>query len=246
MIQRRTWKLRSLLAAALAVSLAGQALAGSFTVTPVRIFMTPRDRAVALTIVNEADDKLVLQTEVFRWGQDATRETMTETEDVVVVPPILTIPPKGRQVVRLATVRPNTSASEVTYRLLVREVVEAAKPKSDDEVQVPIALTLSLPIFITPPRAKRDVVCDVLSELRDGNPSLRCENKGTAYAQIRRVEVTRGEAQLAELDVGVSILPGISRTVVVPRKPDARLAGDAAVVVTFDDGKQQNYEVKLP
>ena len=42
--------------AALLIALpAADAWAGAFTVTPVRIYMTPRDRAVALTVINEGD-----------------------------------------------------------------------------------------------------------------------------------------------------------------------------------------------
>ena len=49
--------------AALLIALpAADAWAGAFTVTPVRIYMTPRDRAVALTVINEGDAELVLQT----------------------------------------------------------------------------------------------------------------------------------------------------------------------------------------
>jgi len=40
------------------------AVAGVFSVTPVRIYMTPRDRAVAVTITNQGDSPIVLQADL--------------------------------------------------------------------------------------------------------------------------------------------------------------------------------------
>src|ERR1043165_2168612 len=55
----------------LAVAAAQCACAGVFSVTPVRIYMTPKDRAIAVTITNEADEPVVLQADVYEWKQAA-------------------------------------------------------------------------------------------------------------------------------------------------------------------------------
>lgn len=51
----------SVLLCALAVTSSGLVLADGFTVTPVRIYMTPKDRAVAITVTNDGDNELVMQ-----------------------------------------------------------------------------------------------------------------------------------------------------------------------------------------
>ena len=43
-----------------AMLLVAPAWAGQFSVTPVRIFMATKDRAVAVTITNEGDEQLVM------------------------------------------------------------------------------------------------------------------------------------------------------------------------------------------
>ena len=40
----------------LATSLAAPVWAGQFSVTPVRIYVAPKDRAAAVTVTNEGDD----------------------------------------------------------------------------------------------------------------------------------------------------------------------------------------------
>ena len=76
--------------AALLAGTVGTALAGAFTVTPVRIYMTPRDRAVALTITNEGDSELVIQADINVWSQDGQgRDRLELTEDLILAPPIV-------------------------------------------------------------------------------------------------------------------------------------------------------------
>ena len=63
-------------------------LAGSFSISPVRVFLEPRQRAAALTIVNSADTGVVLQADVLRWSQDgAGQDQLEATDDVIVSPP---------------------------------------------------------------------------------------------------------------------------------------------------------------
>ena len=45
------------------------AQAGSFSVSPVRIFMEMRERATGVTVINEGDTELVMQAELFEWKQ---------------------------------------------------------------------------------------------------------------------------------------------------------------------------------
>jgi fimbrial chaperone protein len=80
--------------------------AAAFSVTPIRIYMQPRDRAVAITIVNEGDTEVALQAELNNWSQKADgTDELTPTEDLILSPPILKLAPKARQVVRLALLK---------------------------------------------------------------------------------------------------------------------------------------------
>lgn len=94
----------------LTLSLAAPAWAGVFSVTPVRIYMTPKDRAVAVTITNDGDTELVMQADLYLWKQKPDgQDDLTLTEDMFLAPPIIKMAPKSRQVVRLARLNPTKS-----------------------------------------------------------------------------------------------------------------------------------------
>jgi fimbrial chaperone protein len=243
-IGRRFLQLASLVFVAVACALpALPALAGSFSVTPVRIYMTPRDRAVAVTITNEGDTPVALQADINVWSQkpDGTDELVL-TDDMVLSPPIIKLAPKARQVVRLALLKPADASRQLTYRLIVREVPEVTAPKGNT-IEVPIALALSMPVFITPPPAKREVAC---TGGREGAAlAITCANTGSAYAQIREILVQRGADTLARFEGGTYILPGARKSIgITSAQPIS--AGSATLKVTFDDGKDQSFAVTLP
>jgi fimbrial chaperone protein len=238
--------IRSCLSALVALTFGSALLpawAATFSVTPVRIYMTPRDRAVAITLTNEGDTPVALQADINVWSQkpDGTDELVL-TEDLILSPPIIKLAPKGRQVVRLALLKPADASRQLTYRLIVREVPEITAPKSG-VVEVPIILALSMPVFITPPIAKREMDCRATRE--SASVIVSCSNTGTAYAQIREISLKRGADALAKFEGGVYILPGASKSVGI--KPEIAIsAGALAMQVTFDDGKSQEFPVNLP
>jgi fimbrial chaperone protein len=239
--QRRS----SLVTYALLLSLLGPwvaATAGVFSVTPVRLYMTPRDRAIAVTLTNEADTEVVLQADINTWTQkpDGTDELVL-TEDLILAPPIIKLGPKARQVVRLALLKPADASRQLTYRMIIREVPEILPAPG---IQVPIALALSMPVFVTPPVAKRQVSCTV-QRPEAKTVGLQCGNTGTAYAQIREAAVMRGEQALAKFEGGSYILPGASKIVSL-KGEQAITAGEAKLVVTFDDGQSQTTSITLP
>lgn len=231
--------------AAMAVLAGGTATAGMFSVTPVRIYMTARDRAVAVTIVNDGDADVVLQADLNSWSQapDGT-DQLTPTEDLILAPPIIKIPPKARQVVRLALLTPPDLSRQLTYRMVIREVPEAVQQSQTEGLRTPIALALSLPVFITPPAAKRQVECTPVRG--EGNaPALNCKNNGNAYAQVREAQLVREDRPLARFEGGTYILPGATKVIAL-RSDAAVPAGQATLSLTFDDGQRSTSTVALP
>jgi len=233
------------LAASLVCALAMPAVAGLFSVTPVRISMTPRDRATAVTITNDGDDELVMQADIYTWSQKPGGEDdLVLSEDLILSPPILKLAPRSRQVVRLARVRAVKSDKQQFYRLIVREVPEA-KPAGKD-VQLQVALAFSLPVFITPPKTNRAMEC---SARRTGPDSVavECENTGDTFLQLRDLALANAAGdKVASRDSGVYILPGIKRTIDIKR-PEGRLpGGKLKLAVTLDDGAIQSYDVTVP
>jgi fimbrial chaperone protein len=228
--------------------------AGVFSVSPVRLYMSPRDRAIAVTLTNEGDTAVSLQADINSWSQtpDGTEELVL-TDDLILSPPIIKLLPKTRQVVRLARLKPADASRQLTYRLIIREIPEAV-PSSG--LQVPIVLAFSLPVFITPALAKYQIACTtsaannavdgaVNSVVNSAAFGVVCSNTGTAYTQVREAVLLRGEQSLAKFDGGSYILPGSSKSFSL-KSDKALTAGQAQLVVTFDDGKKLSTAVVLP
>jgi len=227
----------------LAIGLPPAALAGTFSVTPVRIYMSVRDRAVAITVRNDGDEPVVLQADIHTWRQGPDGSDQLElTDDLILSPPIIKLAPKAKQVVRLARLAPPDMSRQSTYRFILREIPEALAPKQS--VQIQIALALSMPVFITPPGAKRTVAC-AIAGVEGKSIGVKCGNTGTAYAQIREAEVLRGDKKIAGFTGGAYILPGASTTLAANAE-SAPASGPVRVKVTFDDSKTQEFELSLP
>jgi fimbrial chaperone protein len=230
------WALAMLLAAALPVH------AGVFTVNPVRMYMGPRDRALAVTITNGGDSEMVLQAESFDWSQTPDgQDQLKPTDDLVLAPPIIKIAPRGRQVVRLALVAPRDASRQLTYRIIVREVPEAAPAAS--AVQVQVALAMNMPVFVTPVGAKRKLDCGLTRQA--AGLRAACANQGTAYAQVRELRVLRDGQPLARFEGGPYILPGATRLIEL-KANQAIAPGPVQLAVRFDDGTETTTDLVLP
>ncbi len=235
--------LLSALAACLVFGHVAPALAGVFSVTPVRIFMKPRDRAVAITIVNEGDTAVALQADIHTWAQGPDgADQLVLTEDMILSPPIIKLAPRARQVVRLALLKPADASRELTYRMIVREVPEAVATQANT-MEVPIALALNMPVFITPPVARREVSCEA-SRVGD-QVMATCSNTGSAYAQVREIQLRRGDQVLARFEGGNYILPGVRKAIALTANQPVA-AGEVQLNVVFDDFKTQAFTIRLP
>ena len=231
-------------AAVLVGAICASALAAEFSVTPVRIFMAARDRAVAITVVNEGDEEVVMQADLYSWRQKPDGEDdLVLTEDMILSPPIVKLAPKSRQIVRLARLAAAPASDQVTYRMIVREVPEAKLPSKDLKLQ--IALAFSLPVFITPPGAKRQLSCSVERVAADTVNAV-CENTGNAYAQpVAFALLAENGTQLALRDTGGYILPTIKRGFAMKSQGAPIPVGKAKLRVTLDDGTVQSFEAAL-
>jgi fimbrial chaperone protein len=110
---------------------------------------------------------------------------------------------------------------------------------------VRFALTFSLPVFITPPAAKRQVDCvveRVAERLR-----ARCGNTGNAYAYLRGVVLqSPGGQVVAHAEQGNYVLPEVRRGFELKRVAGPVPAGRYRLQVTFDDNVQQAFDAVLP
>ncbi len=188
-----------LLALASALLFGSLAHAGAFTITPVRVDITAGRRAASIEVHNTGLASSQLQAERYRWKSDTGGDDELEaTEDFVVTPPIFTLEPGQRQIVRVLMQAPADPLREMSYRLILQETPLGDPPPNT----VATVLRISLPVFVTPPRAQPELVWSLR---RDGaRYFLDVDNIGQAHTSITALRTPDGR----ELKAGVYVLAG--------------------------------------
>ena len=138
--------------------------------------------------------------------------------------------------------QPAPTLRQHTYRLIVREVPEALAMR-DKSMEVPIALALNMPVFITPKEVRREVECVV--DAGAGRLQALCRNVGTAYAQVRDVQLHQGDRLVARFEGGSYILPGARKTLALTAQSPP-VPGEARLTVVFGDFKTETFVAHLP
>lgn len=208
----------ALFAAAMALLAGREAAGGAFAVAPVRVELRPGQNAGELTVRNQTGEATLIQVRVVAWSQRDGDEQYADTRDVLVTPPVFTLPASGEQVIRVALRRPAEAIRELSYRLFVQEVPPAADP---DARQLTMALRVSLPIFIAPAAAHANVLW-AARELPDGRLELTATNAGTAHLQIIDFDLQFGATALPGSRTNKYLLAGANChwTLVVPAGMD--------------------------
>lgn len=202
--------------------------AGSFSVAPVRLEVKVPRRAASVEVQNTGPLPAQIQVERYRWVADKGGEDELEaTEDVIATPPIFTLAPGGKQIVRVLVVGQQDPAREGTYRVILQETPLNDPPPN----AVQALLRISMPLFITPPGAKSNVAWS--AERADDKWWLVAENAGNAHAQITAARLDSGEA----IKAAGYLLPGEKRRVAVDAPP-------TRIVVKLHDQPEQTIQVR--
>jgi fimbrial chaperone protein len=211
-----------------ALLVAGDVLAGSFSVAPIRLEVRTPRRAVSLEVQNTGERPAQVQVERYRWLADGGGDdTLEATEDIVATPPIFTLAPGQKQIVRVLLFGEQDPRREGAYRVILQETALNDPPPN----AVQALLRISMPLFVIPPGVSPNVEWSV--EQADGKTWLAFENTGTAHAQITEARTEAGE------DVAARgyLLPGEKRRVAVSAAP-------SRIVATLRDQPAQTFTVR--
>jgi len=124
---------------------------------------------------------------------------LADTRDLIVTPARFTIKPGASQVIRIG-IRKKPGDTELTYRVYVQQqaIEGVGLPKMDADLgknstaAMNVALSFSLPVYITQPGAKPNVSMTATPIGDDLN--LTVSNTGNRRSVYRNVSVSRGGA----------------------------------------------------
>jgi fimbrial chaperone protein len=149
------------------------------------------------------------------------RNLLEATEEVIATPPIFARSGQ-KQIVRCSCSRADPTR-EVTYRLVLQETALNDPPPN----AVQALLRISMPVFITPPGAKPNVVWTLQQE--GDRWWLRAENTGNAHAQINAVRTIGG----ADIKATGYLLAGETKRIAPRRDRQRTVAEDQRTDVWF-------------
>ena len=207
---------------------AATAAASTLSVAPIRVELSSKERTAVLTVRNQEDAPVVVQVRPSAWSQHDGQEQLDDTHDLLVTPPIFTIPPRGLQVLRIALLREPDPSRELPYRLVLSEIPPATPMETTG---LRVALRITLPVFIAPRARSGADLAWSHRWLPDGTLEVEAQNRGTAHLQVLDFDVQGKAADKAALHADAShyLLPGT--TVHWQLHPGSSLAHGSPIVL---------------
>jgi fimbrial chaperone protein len=160
----------------------GLATAADWEIDPVRVELSPEQQTAAITLRNSSDQPTSLQIEVVAWSQLDGKDVYTASRELLVSPPIVTIPGKGEQVIRAALRRPADAASELSYRINLQEL---PPPPVAGFNGVQVALRIGLPVFVQSIKGgAAPKMAWNIQRMPDNQFKVGLKNTGNAHVQV--------------------------------------------------------------
>lgn len=182
---------------AMLLALSAPAVAGSFSISPLRVDFTATSSTAALTVRNEDAAPVVVQTQGLGWSQEGGQDALAPSRDLLISPAVFTLQPGGSQLIRVALRRSVDPVRELSYRLIIQEVPQTASPEFTG---LQVALKLSVPVFVAPTAPATAQVTWAATRDDDGRLSVTARNDGGAHARIQRFALKTADSTATVLE----------------------------------------------
>lgn len=170
----------------------GCAYAFDFEIDRIRLDLTMEEPVQGMRIKNNSDKMPVnLQVTAMSWKQENGKDIYAPTNDLIVAPSVMTIPPTRSQIMRIGWRAPTPVANEIAYRVYVQQLNAAAL---NTRIGVQFKLSLGLPVFIKPANPIYQYSWKVS---RSGNGySVSLQNNGNVHIQITKLDLLDGQNRI--------------------------------------------------
>jgi fimbrial chaperone protein len=204
-----------LILACLLLTAAAPALAGRFSVAPIRVDFGAGLRIGAVTVTSEDDHPLVFKNSPSLWTQNADGgDVYTPTSDLVVTPPLLRVETGEPRIVRIGTVH-EPGDVERSYRAFLEEQAPA-NPEAGGAT-IAVVIKFGVPVFVAPRSERIAGIAEVI-ERKPGRVTLQIKNSGNVHFNVETITANG----VAVKDVSSwYLLPGATRRYDLAIPPDA-------------------------
>jgi len=157
--------------------------AGTWRVSPIKLYFDAKSRSDVITVTNDGDQALSLEITAMEWSQNQEGEDIyLPATDLVFFPKQLSVEPKKERVIRTGIKIP-AMKKEKTYRLFIKEIPNK-KPEASNTVA--IAIQFGVPVFVKPAVDEtKGVISD--ATITEGTASIKIANQGSSHFRINTV-----------------------------------------------------------
>jgi fimbrial chaperone protein len=118
--------------------------AAQLRVEPVLLELNAPAAAGTLTLRNDEDIEVTVQTRVFRWSQADGNESLDATTDVVASPPAIKLAPHSDYTVRVVRTSKQPVRGEESYRVIIDQLPDG---RQRGQRAINILIRQSIPVF---------------------------------------------------------------------------------------------------
>ncbi|MDZ3990872.1 molecular chaperone [Pseudomonas sp. Teo4] len=213
--------------------------ATSVLIWPIDPVLEAGQKAGALWLENRGTAPTSLQVRVFAWRQGDYQEQFQAQRDIIGSPPVATIAPGQKQLVRLTRIANSPVGQEQAYRIIIDEIPSPLPTDTSSQgttAAIRLQMRYSVPLFVygeglwgkPDPEGRRSADSVGKPQLSwravtvQGKPYVELRNTGPVHARLTDVVVQQGNQSrpLAEGLLGY-VLPGASMRWPAPMAPNA-------------------------
>lgn len=207
--------------------------ASSVLIWPINPTIEAEQKAAALWLENRGQQPVGLQVRVMAWRQGDFDDRLDAQRSVIGSPPVVTIAPGKRQMIRLIATQPAPAGTEQAYRVLVDEMLQPGAV-ADPQLGVKFQMRYSVPLFAygaglwskEDSTRQRDPKSAGVPELSwrkvavDGRNYVELRNQGAVHARLTDVAFKQA-GQIRPLVEGLLgyVLPGAIMRWPLPAAP---------------------------
>lgn len=180
--------------------------ASSLQISPIRIQLLPGQKTTSMNINNNSANPIVVQLSIVKWGYHNGQDIYTPTKDIIATPPIATIQPQEKQIVRLGILAPPNAQKGETYRLIIKEIPQST---FESVMGVHTLLEIRMPIAVAPLTPSKPQIVWIANCLGEKKLNVKWENTGESYTSFRNISLFShdNEKLLAEHAYQAFLLP---------------------------------------
>lgn len=196
--------------------------AATVVIWPVDPVLKPGEQTTGLWLENKGDTPVTLQVRSFDWSQASGEDRLIQQDDVVASPPIATVEPGKRQLVRVfrrAVAQPGSPA-EKSYRLIVDELpqVPSIDAQGGTSAGLAVQMRYSIPLFAYAADTSGKAPLLVPTYRASGTArTVEIRNAGIVHARLTDLRlVSGGKEHVIKAGLVGYVLPGATLRLPLP------------------------------